>query len=459
MQQKALRKKAASDSNRLEDVVNKPRGIRVLYISPLKALGVDVDRNLRAPKAGLQRYAERNSVDHQVPTVAIRSGDSSPKERALILKHPPDILITTPESLYLMLTSRADAVLASVETIIIDEIHSLAGTKRGSHLSSTLQRLERLRKTAGLKQHSDINMCQPLQRIGLSATQRPLEEIARLLGGGHASPDPNVPVKPRPVQIIDASEKKRFAVTTETPAENVEPPELVAHDPDRSKSTGDTSSAPAIPSVWPSIHPRLVELIRQNRSTMIFVNSRRLAERLAAAINELAEEEIALTHHGSIAKEIRAEIEDRLKPGDHPAMVATLSMELGIDMGLLIWSSRSKRLHQSPRQRNALGGADIRLERSPRELSFQNIGAIWSPAPLRPAQCWMAGSKQHIIREIRWMFWASKSSPLRRGNRFMSTNSMPLFAVRQFFLNCHIHHSSAYWTCYPVGIRLTNFLN
>jgi len=331
--QKALRKKAAFSSDSLEDVVSRPKGVRILYISPLKALGVDVDRNLRGPIAGLRAYAERNSIDHQVPTVAVRSGDTSQKERTLILKQPPDILITTPESLYLMLTSKADAILASVETIIIDEIHALAGTKRGSHLFSTLERLERLRKTAASKLDSELKACQPLQRIGLSATQRPLEEIARLLGGGYASSDPNVPVKPRPVQIIDASEKRRFAVTIETPAEDIKPPGLDAHGLDRGIPIGDASSAPTIPSVWPSIHPRLVELIRQNRSTMIFVNSRRLAERLASAINELAEEEIALAHHGSIAKDIRAEIEDRLKRGNLPAMVATSSMELGIDMG------------------------------------------------------------------------------------------------------------------------------
>lgn len=301
----------------------KSAGVRVIYISPLKALGVDVDRNLRAPIAGLRAFAERTQVPHHVPSVAVRSGDTTQRERSLIARQPPDILITTPESLYLMLTSKAESILVDAETVIIDEIHALAGTKRGTHLFTTLERLELLRQ----KTATESETAKPsLQRIGLSATQRPLEEIARLLGGGVATADPAEVVKPRPVQIIDASEKRRFAVTIETPAED-----LQEEAPDN--DFDEDGSALKIPSVWPSIHPRLVELIRQNRSTMIFVNSRRLAERLATAINELAEEEIALAHHGSIAKDIRAVIEDRLKRGDLPAMVATSSMELGIDMG------------------------------------------------------------------------------------------------------------------------------
>lgn len=300
-----------------------PSGIRVLYISPLKALGVDVDRNLRAPLAGLRAFAERNSIPHTVPKVAIRSGDTPQRERAQILKNPPDILITTPESLYLMLTSKADAVLATVDTIIVDEIHAVAATKRGAHLFSTLERLERLRRKT--------SPGSTIQRIGLSATQRPLEEIAGLLGGAEAPAAPEEPVSPRPVRIIDASEKRRFQLTIETPAEDLHREDPAAADADI--PIGSASSAPTIPSVWPSIHPRLVELIRQNRSTIIFVNSRQLAERLATAINELAEEEIALAHHGSVAKDTRAVIEDRLKRGELPAMVATSSMELGIDMG------------------------------------------------------------------------------------------------------------------------------
>ena len=298
-------------------------------MSPLKALGVDVDRNLRAPIDGLRDFAERNDVAHRIPTVAVRSGDTTEKERARILRQPPDVLITTPESLYLMLTSRAQEVLRSVETLIVDEIHAMAGTKRGSHLFLTLERLERLGQPAAESRDASF------QRVGLSATQRPLEEIAGLLGGGVATANPDEAPRRGPVAIIDASERPRFTLTIETPAEE----HLVLDAPDGSalipsNGRGKLSpSAPMVPSVWPAIHPRLVELIRQHRSTMIFVNSRRLAERLAGVINEVVEEEIAVAHHGSVSKDLRLAIEDRLKRGDLPAIVATSSMELGIDMG------------------------------------------------------------------------------------------------------------------------------
>ncbi len=304
-----------------------PSGIRVIYISPLKALGVDVDRNLRAPVAGLRAFAEREQVPHRVPTVAVRSGDTTQRERARILRNPPDILITTPESLYLLLTSRAREILASVETVIVDEIHAMAGTKRGAHLFLSLERLERLR--TGPPADTARNGSRSFQRIGLSATQRPLSEIAELLGGAVATDSPDAIPQRRPVTIIDASEPRRFKLTIETPANERQPPDAIQTDPGLELSP----STPAPPSVWPAIHPRLVELIRSHHSTMIFVNSRRLAERLATAINELAEEEIALAHHGSVAKDVRADIEDRLKRGALPAIVATSSMELGIDMG------------------------------------------------------------------------------------------------------------------------------
>lgn len=297
------------------------RGVRVIYISPLKALGVDVDRNLRAPLAGLRAFAERHEVEHDLPTVAVRSGDTTQRERARILRDPPDVLITTPESLFLMLTSRAREILASVETVIIDEIHAMAGTKRGVHLFLSLERLERLCRT------QKEGPPGAFQRIGLSATQRPLEEIAELLGGAEPTGSPDVSPPRRPVQIIDASERRRFDLTIETPAEERQTESAAELE------VLPVDSAPMYPSAWLAIHPRLVELIRAHRSTMIFVNSRRLAERLSTAINELAEEEIALAHHGSVAKDVRTMIEDRLKRGDLPAIVATSSMELGIDMG------------------------------------------------------------------------------------------------------------------------------
>ncbi|WP_425397136.1 Lhr family helicase [Aeoliella sp.] len=309
--------------------------VRVLYISPLKALGVDVDRNLRTPIAGLSAVAERLGVDYHLPSVAVRSGDTPPPERARIQRDPPEILITTPESLYLMLTSKAREALAEVETVIVDEIHVMVSGKRGAHLFVSLERLERLRRQANRE-------ARPLQRVGLSATQRPLEEIARLLGGAEATADADQPVCPRPVEIVDASEPKQFDLRVEVPVEDMarlgesngdaQVTEANGADPPPPIPSGP-AAGPAVPSIWPAIHPRLVKLIREHRSTMIFVNSRRLAERLAAAINELADEEIALAHHGSIAKDKRADIEDRLKRGALPAIVATSSLELGIDMG------------------------------------------------------------------------------------------------------------------------------
>jgi ATP-dependent Lhr-like helicase len=262
---------------------------RVLYISPLKALAVDVDRNLRAPLAGIARAAEADAIPFHTPVVALRTGDTPASERARFQRTPGDILITTPESLYLLLTSNARESLRSIETVIIDEIHALVPTKRGAHLALSLERLARLTG-------------RPLQRIGLSATQRPLDEVARFLGG-----------KKRRVTIVDASEPKRLHLRIEVPVEDlskigqVEP---VASGP---------ASSPARTSIWSAIHPRLLELIRSHRSTLLFVNSRRLAERLAAAINDLAGETVARSHHGSLAREQRVDIEDQLKAGTLPA--------------------------------------------------------------------------------------------------------------------------------------------
>jgi len=274
----------------------KERRCRVLYISPLKALAVDVERNLRAPLAGIANIA----ADFVMPSIAIRTGDTPPSERAKFLREPADILITTPESIYLMLTSNAREMLRSVDTVIIDEIHALVPNKRGAHLALSLERLARLTE-------------KPPQRIGLSATQRPLEEVAKFLG--------------RDVTIVDTEEKKQFVFKVEVPVEEM------ARLSERDVETGPAVKGRA--SIWPAIHPRLLELIRAHRSTLIFVNSRRLAERLAAALNELAGETLVQAHHGSIARAQRIEIEDNLKSGRLPALVATSSLELGIDMGAI----------------------------------------------------------------------------------------------------------------------------
>jgi len=288
---------------------------RVLYVSPLKALAVDIERNLRAPIAGISEAARRLGKDVRVPTLAVRTGDTPQVERARMRRTPPDILITTPESLFLLLTSETRKILESVETLIVDEIHSLVASKRGAHLFLSLERLQALR--AG----------KPLQRIGLSATQRPLEEVARLLVGFDAE------LQQRPVTIIDAAQKKPLRLSVELP-EPVAEPAMDESDRLRDIVSGPATRGPAgARSVWPAVHERLVALIREHRTTMIFVNSRRLSERLASALNEVAGEELALAHHGSVAREKRQVIEERLKSGLLPAIVATSSLELGLDIG------------------------------------------------------------------------------------------------------------------------------
>jgi len=292
------------------------RRCRVLYVSPLRALAVDIEKNLRSPIAGVRLAAERLGIELHEPSVAIRTGDTPANERRTLLRTPPDILITTPESLYLMLTSQARDTLRSVESVIIDEIHAVAHSKRGSHLMLSLERLEEITES-------------PIQRIGLSATQRPLEEIARFLGGLSRR-------RARPVTIVDAGPRKQLEVEVVVPVEdmaglNVQDAPLGAPS-DRYKDRPGAEQARAR-SIWPAIHPKLLELVLEHRSTIIFVNARRLAERLAARLNELAETEIARAHHGSLAREQRLVVEDELKSGRLRCIVATSSLELGIDMG------------------------------------------------------------------------------------------------------------------------------
>jgi ATP-dependent Lhr-like helicase len=285
---------------------------RVVYVSPLRALAVDVEKNLRAPLAGIRHADERaggGGLAHE-PVVGVRTGDTPARERRQLIAHPPDILITTPESLYLMLTSSARETLRGVTTVIVDEIHSLAGTKRGAHLALSVERLEALADA-------------PPQRIGLSATQRPLETIARFLGG-HDDDG-----APRRVEIVDAGHRKPMELEVVVPVEDMS----TLGEPLDAPASGPAAAGPARTSIWPAIHPRLLELIRAHRSTIVFANGRRLAERLAAQLNELAGEDLVRTHHGSIAREQRLEVEDALKSGRLPAIVATSSLELGIDMG------------------------------------------------------------------------------------------------------------------------------
>ncbi len=300
---------------------------RVLYLSPLKALGVDVERNLRAPLTGIRHTADRLGAPVPEVTVGVRSGDTAAADRRKLATTPPDVLITTPESLFLMLTSQAREALRGVETVILDEVHAVAGSKRGAHLALSLERLDAL-------------LDRPAQRIGLSATVRPLEEVARFLGGS------------APVEIVAPPAEKRWDLRVVVPVEDMTQPGDYDEDSD-----GDGGHA----SIWPHVEESVVDLIEQHTSTIVFANSRRLAERLTARLNEIAttraeealpdpdgppaeamaqsgaskgaEAVIAKAHHGSVSKEQRALIEDDLKRGRLPAVVATSSLELGIDMG------------------------------------------------------------------------------------------------------------------------------
>ena len=319
---------AALDRIMFQPAPDKGERCRVLYVSPLKALGVDIEKNLRVPIAGIAKHALEMGVSFHLPTVGVRTGDTPANERAQMVRAPPDILITTPESLFLLLTSRARETLRSIETVIVDEIHSLVPTKRGAHLILSLERLEALRRgtPGGAKR---------LQRIGLSATQRPLDEVARFLGGGELQGEVWTP---REIAIVNAGRKKQIELTVEVPVDDLsqlgaesEPPRQ--RGPARSKRGAAMVVSGERRSIWPALHPRLLELIRAHRTTMIFVNARRVGEKLATAINELAGEEIALAHHGSVAREERQMMEERLKAGTLPCIVATSSLELGIDMG------------------------------------------------------------------------------------------------------------------------------
>ena len=301
---------------------DKAKRCRVLYVSPLKALAVDVERNLRAPLIGIKHTADRMGVTTPEVTVGVRSGDTSAADRRKLTTHPPDIMITTPESLFLMLTSQARESLRGIETVIVDEVHAVAGSKRGAHLALSLERLDALLE-------------KPAQRIGLSATVRPLEEVARFLGGA------------APVEIVAPPSEKSWDLKVVVPVEDMTSPDDYDEDAEEAQT----------PSIWPHVEQSVAELIGQHKSTIVFANSRRLAERLTARLNEIATEQssadlvppaeivaqsgvtagastvIAKAHHGSVSKEQRALIEDDLKRGRLPAVVATSSLELGIDMG------------------------------------------------------------------------------------------------------------------------------
>jgi ATP-dependent Lhr-like helicase len=335
---------------------------RILYVSPLKALGVDVERNLRSPLVGIGQSARRLGLPVPEVTVGVRSGDTPAADRRKLVADPPDILITTPESLYLMLTSQAAETLRGVHTVIIDEVHAVAATKRGAHLAVSLERLDALRQEPGEQGPrpegvSEEGAVAPVQRIGLSATVRPIDEVARFLGGA------------APVEIVAPRASKSFDLSVVVPmADMLNPPPPPGADDadDGGPGTADADlddgegwqpppqTTEMTGSVWPHVEEAIVDRILQHRSTIVFANSRRLAERLTGRLNEIfaeragedppptgaapgatdgAEPVLAKAHHGSVSKEQRALVEDELKSGALRCVVATSSLELGIDMG------------------------------------------------------------------------------------------------------------------------------
>ncbi|VWX49616.1 putative ATP-dependent helicase lhr [Micrococcus luteus] len=345
----------ALDSFVREPATEGTAATRVLYVSPLKALGVDVERNLRAPLVGITQTAAHQGRPVPRVRVGVRSGDTPAAERRRLQQDPPDILITTPESLYLMLTSQARAALAGVRTVIVDEVHAVAGTKRGAHLAVSLERLDALLDT-------------PVQRIGLSATVEPAAEVARFLGGT------------QPVTVVRPASAKRWDLTVTVPVPDLTDlsSPAAAHDLGPGSSTGGLGDEGAVTggSIWPHVEERIVDLVAERRSTLVFANSRRLAERLTGRLNEIWEaraeaaaaaehpdavpgfrtpdptgfhgpaqvagqtgtgsgtvSDFARAHHGSVSKEQRAIVEEALKTGQIRCVVATSSLELGIDMG------------------------------------------------------------------------------------------------------------------------------
>jgi ATP-dependent Lhr-like helicase len=271
-----------------------PDEVRIVYVSPLKALSADVHKNLAVPRRGIANLAAELSAELGIVppriTAAVRTGDTTSSERAKIIRTPPHILVTTPESLYLLLTAeRSRQMLKTVRTVIVDEIHAVIGTRRGAHLALSLERLQQVADA-------------PLVRVGLSATQRPLDAVARFLVGSHGE-----------CAIVDEGHRRDIDLQLELPSSSLEA--VMSHE------------------VWREYYDRLADLVRQHRTTLVFVNTRRLAERVARHLSERLGEDAVTAHHGSLSKEKRLDAEARLKGGQLKALVATASLELGIDIG------------------------------------------------------------------------------------------------------------------------------
>ena len=420
-------------------------GVKVLYVSPLKALGADVAKNLQAPLDGISKQCETMGIPAPNVSVAMRSGDTTPQERRRIVSHPPDILVTTPESLFLMLTSQARRILSTVETVIVDEIHAVAGTKRGAHLALSLERLDELTE-------------KPAQRIGLSATVNPVEEVARFLGGS------------KPVRIVRPQSRPDMEIKVVEPLADML----------------DTSATGG--SVWPAIERSVLDEVLAHRTTLVFVNSRGLAEKLTARLNDLYTQSrdgsipqyqdmgspegrehfarhydsvvgsttmlveshedadaIAMAHHGSVSKDRRKQIEEQLKRGQLRCVVATSSLELGIDMGsvdLVIQIapplSVSSGLQRVGRADHKVGGVSHALfypvtrqqiigmvasVESMQSGDLEPLRIISNPLDVL-AQQTVAAAAMHDLKPDEWYAVVRRSAPFRNLERSMFDATM-----------------------------------
>ena len=347
-----------------------PDEVRVIYVSPLKALSADIHKNLAEPRRGLRRLAEDAGLQVPQITAAVRTGDTSTPERAAMLRTPPHILVTTPESLYLLLTSeRSRHMLRTARTVIVDEIHAVIGTRRGAHLALSLERLQQVAE-------------RPLLRIGLSATQKPIAEVARFLTGGASC------------EIVDEGHRRPMDLAVEIPRSPLEA--VMAHE------------------VWEEYYDRLAALVRAHKTTLVFVNTRRMAERLARHLSDRLGEGAVTAHHGSLAKETRLDAETRLKAGALRAIVATASLELGIDIGHVDLVCQIGSRTGSRRWCSASAVPATPSAGSPRDGCSRRPATTWSSAPHSCAPSGAESSMQSSRRTARWTFWPSRSSPNAR---------------------------------------------
>ncbi len=405
------------------------RRCRVLYVSPLKALAVDIERNLRAPLTGIRHAAHRLGLAEPDIRVGIRTGDTAAEDRRKLVSRPPDILITTPESLFLLLTSQARETLRGVETVIVDEVHAVAGNKRGAHLALSLERLDALRGNAD---HA--------QRVGLSATVRPVEEVAAFLGGT------------RTVTVVQPPSPKRIELTVVVPVEDMTELETAPGRGDDGSGDGPATTR----SIWPHVEERVLDLIEQHKSTIVFANSRRLAERLCGRLNELAAEraaegargvwgdgespqdrgvqggrppglavpaeimaqsgaaagapaEVARAHHGSVSRQERAEIEEALKAGRCPRSSRPPAWSSASTWARWTWWCRWRRRLRWPAACSGSAGPGTTSGTSPAASSSPSTRATWSSPPWSPSGCATARSRSCACRATRSTCWPSRS--------------------------------------------------